>query len=303
MRRILTLVTLATCAILLLAALPLTAQIGGDSVYGQQSSRARAEQEDRSQRTLTAQDLPPNASSMFLDAAVLINVKPDAYVAVFALAQQAPTLKEAGDRMDTNLKQFTASLAALGIRPADIFVDYIADPKIYTFDNAPKIAHEKLTGFELKKNVSIHFTGYALLDKLTQAAADAGIYDLVKLDYIVTNIPAVQQQLRAEAAKIIRQKSAAYESLLGIKPRQPAAILADRTTIHYPTQLYDSYVAAESGEFSPPPNRAFERAPKTRTFYFDGLTGDGFDKVINPILLAPAVQFTLYLKVKYAVAR
>ena len=29
--------------------------------------------------------------------------------------------------------------------------------------------------------------------------------------------------------------------------------------------------------------------------------GDGFDKVINPALVEPAVQFTLYLKVKYVI--
>ena len=34
---------------------------------------------------------------------------------------------------------------------------------------------------------------------------------------------------------------------------------------------------------------------------FNGLSGDGFDQVINPVVLEPVVQFTLHLKVKYEV--
>ena len=42
---------------------------------------------------------------------------------------------------------------------------------------------------------------------------------------------------------------------------------------------------------------------KTRTFFFNGLDADGFDDVINPVVIEPVVQFTLYLKVKYEVER
>ena len=44
-----------------------------------------------------------------------------------------------------------------------------------------------------------------------------------------------------------------------------------------------------------------EQERKARTFYFNALDGNGFDKVINPVVLEPVVQFTLYLKVKYEV--
>ena len=38
---------------------------------------------------------------------------------------------------------------------------------------------------------------------------------------------------------------------------------------------------------------------KGRTFFFNTLTADGFDTVLNPVVIEPVVQFTLYLKVKY----
>ena len=40
---------------------------------------------------------------------------------------------------------------------------------------------------------------------------------------------------------------------------------------------------------------------KSRTFYYNPLTADGFDRVIEPVILEPVVQFTLYLKLKYEI--
>ena len=38
-----------------------------------------------------------------------------------------------------------------------------------------------------------------------------------------------------------------------------------------------------------------------RTFYFNPLNADGFDRVIAPVVVEPAVQFTLYLRLKYEI--
>jgi hypothetical protein len=81
-------------------------------------------------------------------------------------------------------------------------------------------------------------------------------------------------------------------------------IYAEKFAIHYPTELYDSYTAAESEAMT----NAFNRqnytthvARKSRTFYFNGLDADGFDDVITPVYNEPVVQCTLYIKVKYEV--
>ena len=44
-----------------------------------------------------------------------------------------------------------------------------------------------------------------------------------------------------------------------------------------------------------------KNARKSRTFFFNALDADGFDTVINPVVIEPVVQFTLYLKVKYEI--
>jgi uncharacterized protein YggE len=284
------------------------AQTSGNIGYaqngGQNGAQARAEQIERNQRVLTAQDLPPTNTSMFVDADVLMNVKADEYVAVFGISQEAATVQEAGEKMDAVLKQFTESLKALNIRESDIYVDFITQPKIYAYDVSNNVAREKLAGFELKKNVSIHYSNRDLIDQLVLAAARTQIYDLIKVDYVVKDINAVQDKLMDEASEVIKQKVARDKKLLGVKVEARAEVYAERTAIHYPTEMYDSYTAAESESVSRPGNMdrlTIQQARKGRTFFFNGLDGNGFDKVINPVILEPVVQFTLYLKVKYEV--
>jgi uncharacterized protein YggE len=281
-----------------------SAQTSGNNGYAQNGGVARAEQSERNQRVITTQDLPPTNTSMFVDADVLMNVKADEFVAVFGISQEGGSVQECNEKMDAVIKGFTDALKALHVRESDIFVDFITQPKIYEYDLAGDVAREKLAGFELKKNISIHYADRGLLDKLVAAAAKDQIYDLVKVDYVVKDINAVQSMMMDEASAVIKQKVARYEKLLGIKVEPLAQVYAERPAIHYPTQMYDSYTAAESESIARPPQRyTIQQARKGKTFFFNGLDDSGFDKVINPVILEPVVQFTLYLKVKYEVAR
>lgn len=276
-------------------------QVSGNANYGQNGGKARAEQNERSKRTLSEQELPPTATGTFVEANVMINVKADEYVAMFALAAEAPTVEECGKKMDATVKAFTDRVKALGVTAGDLYVDFVAQTKTYDFAVIDDIASEKLTGFELKKNISIHYKDPALLDKLLVAAAQSQVYDLIKVDYVVKDIARIQEQLVTEAARIIKQKTARYEKLFGLKFLNPPQIYAERPSIYYPANLYDSYVAAESESLNGSIRNKYtiKSARKTRTFYFNALDADGYDTVINPVIIEPVVQFTLYLKVRY----
>jgi hypothetical protein len=204
----------------------------------------------------------------------------------------------------TTVQALSADLKTLGIAGDDLFVDFVAQTKTYGFEVKGDILQEKLVGFELKKNISIHYKESALLDKITLAAARSQVFDLIKVDYIVKDITRVQDKVMEEAASIIKNKIARYEKLLGIKLQPPAQVYAEKPAIHYPTQMYDSYTAYESEAIRSVPDRqkyTVQSARKSRTFFFNGLGADGFDAVINPVVTEPVVQFTLYLKVKYEV--
>ena len=293
-------------SILILVASPglCRGQVGGNIGYSQTAGKARAEQSERAKRVLTKDELPPTSTGTFVEANVLMNVKADEYVVTFGITQEGETLAECSKKMDTTVKAFSADLKGLGIGGDDLFIDFVAQTKIYGFEAQGNILQEKLVGFVLNKNVSIHYKERSLLDKLTLAAARSKVFDLIKVDYIVKDINGVQDRLMGEAARIVKNKMSRYEKLLGVKLRPPAQVYAERPAIHYPTQMYDSYTAYESEEIRGGPDRqkyTVQSARKGRTFFFNALDANGFDAVINPVVTEPVVQFTLYLKLKYEV--
>src|SRR5215813_7119419 len=280
------------------------AQVSGNSSYSQSGGKARAEQNERNKRAMAQGEAPPTGTSMFIEASVLMNLKADEYVAVFGVSQECGAVPECNQKMDATTNQFAGELKQLGIGSEDIFVDFAAQNKIYGFQVAGNIAKEKLVGFELKKNISVHYKNKLLLDKLVIVASKANIFDLIKVDYIVTDTNSVQTRLMEEAARIIKQKAQEYEKLFGAKLLPPAQVYAAKPSIYFPTELYDSYAAHESEEISDNNDRqkyTIQGARKSRTFFFNALDADGFDRVINPIVIEPVVQFTLYLRVRYEI--
>jgi len=297
---------LLTLTVTTLVAFPalVFAQASGNVGYSQNGGKARAVQNERNKRVLTKEDIPPTGTSTFVEANVLMNVRADEYVAIFGISQDGETVAECGRKMDATIKQFTDELKTLGIAEGARFVDFIAQNKIYGFEVAGDVAREKLVGFELKKNISIHFKDMPLLDKIIIAGSRSQIFDLIKVDYIVSDMDPIQDKLMEEASRIIKRKASRYEKLLEIKLQPPAQIYAEKSAIYYPTGMYDSYTAFESEHVGIPANRerlTTQTARKSRTFFFNGLDADGFDLVINPVVIEPVVQFTLYLKVKYEV--
>lgn len=296
----------AIAIVTILLAFPGTclSQISGNAAYSESGAKARAEQAERANREITRHELPPTGTSMFVEANVLANVKADEYVSVFAVAQEGESVAVCGEKMEAVLKLFAENLQPLGIGEANLYVDFVAQNKIYGFEITGDLAREKLTGFELKKNVSIRFQDQKQLGALLAAAAKSQIVDLIKVDYVVKDAAKVQDQLMEEAARVIQKKTLRYQKLLGTKVLPHPQIYAERHAIHYPTELYDSYVAQESEHVE----SGFRRdqlnvlgARKSRTFYYNGLDGNGFDAVINPVVIEPQVQFTLHLKLKYEI--
>lgn len=288
---------------------------GGAGAYG--SSRRDDDGLDpvsieRAKRQPTKAETENADGATYVDAAVLMNAKADEYVAVFALSAEGATPATANANMDAMLAQFTASLDKLGVAPTERSVDYIAQNRVYSYDisNAKTddgdrntTATEKLSGFEIKKNLSIRFRDIAKVDELVATAANAGVYDLVKVDYIVKDTSAIQERLQGQTMNIIRQKAARYGNGLGLNLGQPVQMAADTPGIYFPINQYDSYVAAEAENVSLRADRsryAIISARKSRSTYFNPLNGDGFDAVINPVIVEPVVQFTTYIKVKFA---
>ncbi|MGD1085301.1 MAG: SIMPL domain-containing protein [Verrucomicrobiota bacterium] len=282
------------------------AQVSGNVVYSQPyaSGKLRPDQNEREKRLPIPGETLPGSNTMVLDASVLMNAPADEYVAVFAVAQEGETPAECIQKMDGLVRRFVEALKPLGIGSNDLYVDFIAQEKIYEYHIQDNVAKQELAGFELKKNVSIHYKDKTLLDALVVAASGEKIYDLVKVDYIVRDPVPIQSRLMDEAAKIIQRKAAAYQRLFGITLLSPPQVCANKPSIYFPTEMYDGYAAYESDRVDRTffqQKYAIQDLRKSRTFYFNPLNAGGFDTVINPVVVEPVVQFTLYLKLSYGI--
>jgi uncharacterized protein YggE len=239
--------------------------------------------------------------STYLEANTMINAKADEYVAVFGLSQEGATLADCNAKMEQQIKEFSAGLEGLGIRGSDTFVDFIAQNKVYDYGTSGSTARERLSGFEVKKNISIRYKDRTILEKIQAIAAKTSIFDLIKVDYIVSDLAAVRAALLEEAMKVIKKKEAVYAKLLDTKLR-PLSVYQEKYGKFSPSEMYSSYQAYETGsvDSSSRDMRVVEKR-KSRTFYFDPLDPGEFDTVINPIIVEPVVQCTLFLKVKYQI--
>ena len=291
---------MATAVVLCLAAAA-AAQVGGNSSYSESGAHGSAEQHQAQLRSVGKDDLPTGANASYVDASVLLNQPADSYVAVFGVASEGLTPAICGSKSEATIQALTAAWKALGVAPDDLATDWVAQTRLYGYEPKADMLEEKLTGFELKQNVAVKYRDPALLPKLTLAAAGAEVFDLVKVDYVVTDLAAVRDRLMAAAAEVIKAKVARYDRLLGLHLQPPSQILAERSAVYYPTQMYDSYVARESEavrEVGDRPRYTVREARKSTTYFYNGLAADGFDAVLNPVVTAPLVQFTLYLKLK-----
>jgi uncharacterized protein YggE len=296
--------TLSALLSLIASAAACHAQASGNIGYSQSGGNSRAEQNERAKRTQTKEEMPPTGTSMFLDASVLMNVKADEHVAVFGVARECATVPECNQKMDSTVGEFSAALRQLGVKPADVFVDFAAQNKIYGYEVAGTVAKEKLVGFELKKNVSVHYQDKALLDRLIVAASRSNIFDLIKVDYVVRDTARVRARLMEEAAGVVNRKAEGYTKLFGVRFRGGAQVYAEKYSAYYPTEMYDSYTAFESEEMGVDYYRqryTIQGARKSRTFFFNPLNADGFDLVFDPVVIEPVVQFTLFLRLKYEI--
>jgi uncharacterized protein YggE len=278
------------------------AQEAGNMVYGNGRRRTSgAEAWAGTPGNLSTVEPKGSVPVGFIEANILLNVKADEYLAVFALAQEGPTLLDGNMKIAAQIKEFVAALESVGVSTNDWFVDFITQNRVYDATNSGNNTRETFSGFEVKKNITVRYKDRALLDRLLAAAAKSGIFDLVKVDYVVGGLPGLREKLLGEASKVIKKKEAAYARLFGVKMR-PTSVEQEKYNAFFPSDMYNSYVAYESSQVDRFNTRGVGER-KTKTFYYRPLEPGDFDAIIGPAGLEPIVQLTLYVRMKYSVAR
>jgi hypothetical protein len=231
----------------------------------------------------------------YIDARLLTSIPTRNYVVVFGLNQEADKLEDANRRLQEQVARLRQGLTTLGVRPEDIYLDFITQTRTYDYKVKDNTARENMAGFQIKENMVIRYQDRTLLDRIVPLFAQSGVYDLIKVDYETEDLAPIRARMLAEAQRIIREKEQGYAQL-GIK-LTAVSVHADIFDAFQPSDAYSSYRAFETGTVDDN-YRVVERR-KNSTLYFDALEPIRFDLVLNPIGFEPQVQCTYYLRVKY----
>jgi uncharacterized protein YggE len=272
------------------------AQESGNRIYGNQGYSQQAKRNP----TFGSGNLMNNGNFQ-IEATVLMNLKPDSFVAVFGVAQEAKDADESNNKLNARIEDFLRSLNGLGIAKTDTYIDFITQNKVYDFEIKGDVAEQVLAGFETKKTVAVKYKSRDLFEKILSAATKAQIYDLIKVDYIVSDFDTVRTKLFDEAVKIIKQKEARYKNSFEMLLK-PVALAVEKYDAFYPAEKYEGYQGFESGAARTTDYRNVRTTitlRKSSTFFYEPVDGTKFDKVLNPIGIEPTVQFTVYLQAWY----
>lgn len=287
-----------------LLSLTVAAQVTGNRAYdnpgAQQGDAARRlpkYPETQTEQVVTDYQNSRVTTYQFIDVKVLTSVETREYVAVFGLAQQADTVQAANKKLQEQVAAFQRNLSPLGVRPEDTYLDFITQNRVYDYVVKGGTAREKVSGFQIKQNLLVRYKDAALLDQMVPAAAQAGVFDLIKVEYVTGDLKTVRVQMSTEAQKALKQKEEDY-ARLGIK-LTPVSVAAENFDSFQPFEAYNSYKAFETGSVEG--NYSVVEQRKNSTFFFEPLSPGKFDMVITPIGLQPQVQCTFFLRVKYLV--
>ncbi len=250
-----------------------------------------------------------NEISLSINA--LINVKPDAFVAVFNITQVASTLVEVDNLSSKRINGFKSELKNLGLDTSAIYIDMISLAPVYDIEVSKKLFSEtyleKPAGFELQKNIHITYKKSELLDGIITAAVNNEIYDLIKVDYFINDTKKSYELIRDESIQYISETVKAIQAV-GIELDTVHKIFSENQSATYPASRYSTYTT-----FSRPSLDAARRrptisgddkivsTPKNTILYYNPIPYDNYDIILNPVVSEPVVQLSYSIVVKYFV--
>ena len=244
-------------------------------------------------------------NTMEVSINALSNQKASAYTAIFNVVQLGQTAESTNAALSNRIESFTGGLKSIGLADGDIYVDLVNFLPKYEFDVSKKLFSKKSfkeipIGFELQKNVHIRFTDPSLLDKILSAAAAQEIYDIVKVDYFVSNSDEIYAELRATALNYLNDIKRQYLAI-GIELDSAYVITGENAWVAYPNDRYQSYQAFSSQKLTTQQKQdsKIDQVDKPVSRFYDAIAANDYDIVINPEILEPAVQYSYNLVVRF----
>ena len=275
-------------------------QMSGNSVYrnyNNENSNSNGEASNFSGFSLTDEALT-------FKVKVMMNKKADRYSISLGLNEEANTVQESNTNINKRIDSFIEKLMKIGIKKEAIYVDFISETKVYDYTVGTNKAEQFEKGFEIKKNIIINTNLIKNLDVIIQLASEFKIYDIIKVDYLSDNSSQIYDELFEEGLKIANSKKEKYLKSFNKKTiGNPSA--SDTYAIYTPQTQYKNYRAFESSEFETYYNSSNaimkKIARKNSTFYYDGISQSGIDKIINTNSPEVGIQYLLTITITYKI--
>jgi len=288
----------------------LNAQVMGNFQYRTQQVFRQTEVQQTDRRPVSNARIAHN-HEMTITVNGLANLMATDYVAVFNVVQVAPGMREALELMNSRLATFRSHLPESDIAPGDFHVDLISFVPRYDLLRLRKLFsttyNEIPAGFELQQNISVRYRNPDVLPAIMAAAAEAEIYDIVKVDYFVENIHLWIDSLRAGCIEqvVLREKMLAGLGLRIDTLRKVAA--EDFTTIYPPTRYFTYQAFARpslAAALSAPRGRQSRdslvvEVDKTVSRFYQQVHYDHYDLIKYPVIQEPVIQISFSFTVKY----
>lgn len=305
-----------TFSILICLAINSSGQAAGNYYFNQKSkggisydSDYKLESENRSYNQSQTYPIYSAISdtTFTLEVSAIMNVKANEYVMILGTSQVGETLENCYELINKRIDGFKTALINLGIKKEDIFADYISQFPVFEIEVEKKLFsktyHEIPSGYELKKNIHVHYKGNTLAEKIMLQAAKNEIYDIIKVDYIVDNQKAIYDTLRQACIEVIQTKVREYGNI-GIVTTSDYELISENVNATYPLEKYSTY--AEFARYSANSTKMGSKVISkydVPALYYNPIPYNNYEIVINPVVIEPVVQFTYNVKVKYVLKK
>ncbi len=277
------------------------AQISGNQIYGNNSYSGNNYNQSNLPNNVV---VSINDNHLTVTVKLLQNKKADGFVITLGLNEEDETVSGCSKKINARIDGFLDKIKTLEIKKENVYIDFISQTKIYDFEVNGLNSEQVDKGFEIKKNIIITTSNVNSLEKLIALASDFEIHDVIKVDYFNSDTNAIHNALFDEALVLAEAKKIRYMKSFGKRVIGTPSATEEFATV-FPKTQYKMYQAFESAEIETNYNNRNQYlkkiARKNKTFYYDGISSAGFDKVINPNQTEVGIQYVLTLTMTYKI--
>ena len=283
-------------ALLLLNVLCVSAQISGNQVY---------EKNNYNQESLPNNStVSINDNILMVSVKILLNKKADGFVMTLGLNEEDETVAGCSKKITARITGFIERMKSLGVKKENVYIDFISQTKIYDFEVNGMNSEQIEKGFEIKKNIIVSTSNVNSLEKIIALASDFEIHDVIKVEYYNNETDVIHNSLFDEALVLAEAKKIRYMKAFGKRIIGTPTATEEFATV-FPKTQYNTYQAFETAEIQTNYNNRSpylkKIARKNKTFYYDGISSAGFDKVINPNQTEVGIQYVMTITMHYKI--